>query len=96
MVVFVIFTNHWPITIMWKNKKGTLPVAQNNMIVQCAEIPLLPSAEQTLKMCFRRGCMVFEPTCANAQWALMDRFRSVRLSVTIPKVANNNSPEKNY
>ena len=49
MVVFVIFTNHWVITIIWKKKKETLPVVQNNMIIQGAEIPLLPLAQQTLK-----------------------------------------------
>ena len=35
-VVFVIFTNHCAITIIWKKKKGTLPVVQNNMIIQDA------------------------------------------------------------
>ena len=39
VVVFVTFTNNWAITIIWKNKKVTLPVVQNNMVIQCAEIP---------------------------------------------------------
>ena len=47
MAVFVIFTNDWAITIIWKKKKGTLPVVQNNMITQDAEIPL---AQQTLRV----------------------------------------------
>ncbi len=48
VVVFVIFTNYWAITIIWKKEKGTLPVVQNNKIIQFAEIPLLPLAQQTL------------------------------------------------
>ncbi len=49
VVVFVIFVNHWTITIIWIEKKGTLPVVQNNMIIQCAEIHPLHSAQQTLR-----------------------------------------------
>ena len=48
MVVSVIFTNHWAIAIICKKKKGTLPEAQNNIIIQGAEIPLLPLSHQTL------------------------------------------------
>ncbi len=37
-----------------------------------------------------KALLIFEPTCANARWALMRRFPSVRLSVclsvAIPKV----------
>ncbi len=44
VVVFFIFINHCTITIIWKKKKGTLPVVQNNMIIQGAEIPPLHSA----------------------------------------------------
>ncbi len=51
VVIFVMFTDHWAITIIWTNKKGTLPVVQNNMIIQCAEIPALHSAKQTLITC---------------------------------------------
>ncbi len=36
------------ITIVWKKKKGTLHVVKNNMIIQGAEIPRLPLAQQTL------------------------------------------------
>ena len=40
-------------TILWKKKKGTLPVVQNYMIIQRAEIPLLLLAQQTLKLGFQ-------------------------------------------
>ncbi len=37
--IFAIFINHRTIMIIWKNKKGALPVVQNNMIIQGPEIP---------------------------------------------------------
>ena len=48
MVIIVIFTNQWAINMIWENKKGTLPVVQNNMIIQRAEIPQSNSAKQAV------------------------------------------------
>ncbi len=39
VTIFAIFINDRTIIITWKNKKGALPVVQNNMIVQGPEIP---------------------------------------------------------
>ncbi len=39
VTIFAIFINHGTIMISWKNKKGALPVVQNNMIIQGPEIP---------------------------------------------------------
>ncbi len=37
--IFAIFRNRTTIIIIWKNKKESLPVVQNNMIILGPEIP---------------------------------------------------------
>ncbi len=39
VTIFAIFINDRTIMINCKNKKGALPVVQNNMIIQGPEIP---------------------------------------------------------
>ncbi len=73
---FQVFLSVFQINLVWVMwKHGTLKLGMSQMV----------TALTTSILQFKAGICyivsIFEPTCANARWALMRRFPSVRLSV---------------
>ena len=75
------------------SKKGALKSA----LFCRVQLAGLETAPGSLRLCVTASstCLIFEPTCANAQWALRSRFPSVCLSVCL-SVTGQKFLDRNY